>query len=93
MYIRKTKDIFTVQGLYYGQWEDETSEETRREAIERLKEYRLNMPEYAHRLIKTREKIELYRSNGKFFKSLDAAKEYANAIHTKTGVILGIEKV
>jgi hypothetical protein len=57
MYKRKTIDIYTVQGLYSGNWEDETSEPTRREAIERLKEYRLNMPEYAHRLIKTGEKI------------------------------------
>jgi hypothetical protein len=57
-YQRKTRDVFTVQGFYFGTWEDETSENTRREAIERLKEYRENMPEYAHRLIKTREKIE-----------------------------------
>jgi len=57
-YIRKTEDIYTVQGLYCGEWEHETSESTRREAIERLKEYRANMPEYPHRLIKTREKIE-----------------------------------
>lgn len=57
MYIRKTKDVFTVQGLYFGTWEEETSENTRREAIERLKEYRENMPEYAHRLIKSREAI------------------------------------
>lgn len=57
MYKRKTRDVYTVEGLYFGAWEHETSELTRREAIERLKEYRLNMPEYAHRLIKTREKI------------------------------------
>lgn len=58
MYIRKTRDVFTVQGLYAGNWEDETSEATRREGIERLREYRENMPNYAHRLVKTREKIE-----------------------------------
>lgn len=58
MYIRKTRDIFTVQGFYFGTWEDETSEDSRKEAILRLKEYRENMPEYAHRLIKTREYIE-----------------------------------
>ena len=56
-YIRKTQDVYTVQGFYCGAWEDETSESTRREGIERLKEYRANMPEYLHRLIKTREKI------------------------------------
>ena len=58
-YIRKTVDVYTVQGFYYGTWEDETSEENRRDAIDRLKEYRLNMPEYAHRLVKTRERVEV----------------------------------
>ena len=56
-YKRKTIDLFTVQGLYYGQWEDETTETSRREGIERLKEYRQNMPEYAHRMNKQRERI------------------------------------
>ena len=56
-YIRKTRDLFIVEGFYCGAWELETAEPTRREAIERLKEYRANMPEYLHRLIKTREKI------------------------------------
>jgi hypothetical protein len=56
-YIRKTKDYFTVQGFYFGAWEEETSEETRKEALKRLKEYRLNLPQYPHRLIKLRERI------------------------------------
>jgi len=55
-YIRKTKDVFTIQGFYYGTWEDEASEDNRKQAIQRLKEYRLNMPEYCHRLIKQRER-------------------------------------
>lgn len=42
--------VYTVQGLYSGQWEDETEEETYREGKARLREYRANMPEYAHRL-------------------------------------------
>ena len=56
-YQRKTIDLFIVQGLYCGQWEDETAETSRREGIDRLKEYRQNMPEYAHRLIKQREMV------------------------------------
>ena len=56
--VEQHKYLFTVQGFYYGQWEDETTEETRAEAINRLKEYRTNMPEYAHRLIKTKEQTE-----------------------------------
>ncbi len=47
-YIHNTE--FVVQGLYYGQWEDETAEETRKEAKLRLKEYRENIPQYAHRI-------------------------------------------
>jgi len=57
-YQRKTYDLFIVQGLYFGQWEDETAETTRAEARQRLAEYRENMPEYAHRLIKKRERVE-----------------------------------
>jgi len=56
--VEQLKYLFTVQGFYYGQWEDETTEETRAEAINRLKEYRINMPEYSHRLIKTKEQTE-----------------------------------
>ena len=55
-YKRKTVDLFIVQGFYFGTWEDETAETNRKEGIQRLKEYRDNMPEYAHRLIKRREK-------------------------------------
>jgi hypothetical protein len=57
MYIRKTRDIFIVEGFYSGNWEEETGETTRKEGIARLKEYRENMPEYAHRLVKKRETI------------------------------------
>lgn len=57
-YQRKTIDLFIVEGLYFGQWEEETAETTRAEGIARLKEYRENMPEYAHRLIKKRERVE-----------------------------------
>lgn len=43
--------IYIIQGLYFGQWEDETEEETRKEGLVRLKEYRANMPQYAHKMI------------------------------------------
>ena len=48
--------VYTIQGYYYNQWEDETSETNRQEAIQRLKEYRNNMPQYTHRLIKQLDK-------------------------------------
>lgn len=58
MYIRKTQDLYVIQGLYAGNWEDETAETTRKEAILRLNEYRENAPEYCYKLVKRREKID-----------------------------------
>ena len=55
-YKRKTADEYTVQGFYCNGWEDLTTEETRREAKERLKEYRENAPG-VYRLVKRRVKI------------------------------------
>lgn len=55
--INKYVYLWVVQGKYPGPygWEDETAEESCREARARLKEYRQNMPEYPHRLIRRRE--------------------------------------
>lgn len=47
--------LYIIQGRYGSRWEDETAEETRAEALERLREYRDNMPEYQHRLIRRKE--------------------------------------
>lgn len=58
MYIRKTKDVFEVQGNYGYGWEAVTTEETRTEAKKRLKEYGENETNVPHRIIKKREKIE-----------------------------------
>lgn len=58
-YVRKTRDLFTVQsytGSRYG-WEDETTETTRAEARKRLMEYRENAPSMDYRIRKTRERI------------------------------------
>lgn len=59
MYTRKTQDLYIVQGLYCGEWEDECAELTRKEAILRLNEYRENAPEYLYKLVKRREKLEM----------------------------------
>lgn len=56
-YTRKTVDVFDIEqytGRQYG-WEVVTSEENRREARERIKEYRANQPEYPVRIRKHRE--------------------------------------
>ena len=57
-YIRKTKDIFELQGNYgYGDgWECLTAEESRREIRERLREYRENEGG-RYRIVRKREPI------------------------------------
>ena len=42
--------MWVVQGNYGQGWEDVTAEDTRAEAIERLREYQENEPQYAHRV-------------------------------------------
>ena len=59
-YVRKTVDEFEIQqytGTQYG-WECVCAEETRKEAKERLKEYRTNQPELAVKMVKKRVKKE-----------------------------------
>ena len=58
--IAKTKLIHVVQGHYgYGHgWEDVTAEDTRKEAMARIREYRENERGVPFRLIRRREKIE-----------------------------------
>ena len=59
-YIRKTRDVWDIEqhtGHQYG-WEVVCSEDSWKEARERLKEYRENQPEYPVRARKHRERIE-----------------------------------
>ena len=60
MRARVTRDVWVIQSNYgYGHgWEDTTEEETRAEAVAQVKCYRENQPEYPHRIIKRRERIE-----------------------------------
>lgn len=57
-YVRKTVDTWEIQGFYHGSWELETTETSRKDAKERIKEYRQNMPSVSHRIVKKREKIQ-----------------------------------
>lgn len=43
---------FDIQGDYGQGWETETTEETLKDAKERLKEYNINCPQYPHRIKK-----------------------------------------
>lgn len=58
--VAKTKLVHIVQGNYgYGHgWEDVTAEDTRKEAMARIREYRENEHGIPFRLIRRREKIE-----------------------------------
>jgi len=54
MYTRVTHEEYTVQGYYGRGWEDVATEDARHEARARLREYRENEPQYAHRLVTRR---------------------------------------
>lgn len=59
IYVRKTRDYFAVEqytGKDYG-WEEVCAEDSRSEARARVKEYRINQPEYPVRWRLRREKI------------------------------------
>lgn len=59
-YKRKTRDVYELQSYYgpeYG-WETLFEEDTRKEALDQLRCYRENEPEYPHRIKKRRVKIE-----------------------------------
>ena len=56
-YQRKTKDEFVLLANYGQGWEEETTEATRKEIFERLKEYRENAGQYSYTYKKRRVKI------------------------------------
>lgn len=58
-YQRKTYDEWEIQGNYgtYG-WETVTTETTRAEAKAMLRCYNENEPQYPHRIVKHRVRIE-----------------------------------
>lgn len=54
---RTTKDVYVIQGNYGQGWEDVVTYDNRQEARDDLKSYKENEPEYSHRLITRREKL------------------------------------
>ena len=56
-YTRKTYDEWQIQGLYSGQWEEVCAEDNRKEAFQRLKEYRENETGTHFQIKKIRIKI------------------------------------
>ena len=57
-YERKTIDTWELQLNYGCGWEYTLTEYIRKEARERLKEYRENQPQYPERLVKKRVRKE-----------------------------------
>ena len=57
VYVRKTRDVWRLQGNYGHGWETECEESTAAEGRQRLREYRENGPG-SYRLRKGREKVE-----------------------------------
>ncbi len=57
-YTRKTKDEYQIHGNYGSGWEEVTADDTYKEARQTLKDYRINQPEYPHKLIIKRIPIE-----------------------------------
>jgi hypothetical protein len=53
---KSTAVEFEIQGKYGSAWECVTTEETKAEALKRLKEYNENEPMYAHRLVRKKLK-------------------------------------
>lgn len=56
-YKRKTRDIYMLYVNYGYSWEEELSETSLHEIMERLKEYRENVPQYPVKAVKKRERI------------------------------------
>jgi hypothetical protein len=54
---RKTRDEWQIHGLYTGGWEEVTAEDTRKEALARLKEYRENERGTSFKLVHKRVPI------------------------------------
>lgn len=54
---RVTVDEYQIHVNYGGSWEHEISEDTRKEALARLKEYRENCPQYPATIVKKRVRI------------------------------------
>ena len=56
-YIRTTQDVWELYVNYGQGWEYELGEYSRKEIRDRVKEYRQNLPRYATKVVKKREKI------------------------------------
>ncbi len=60
--MRKTIDVYAIEGWYYGKWGEETREYSLKDAKEQLKCYRDNLPNIPFRIRKSRERITDYDS-------------------------------
>ena len=56
-YVRKTEDVYSIRGNYGSGFEEVTTEETMKDALRCLKDYRDNVPQYPHKIAVKRIKI------------------------------------
>lgn len=56
-YTRKTRTLFAVEGFYGAKWEIVTYDETKRNAVQSILDYRRNVPNVAFRIRAVREAI------------------------------------
>jgi hypothetical protein len=56
-YLRKTRDVFVIQGNYGHGWEDENEEDNRKDGKRSLREYRENGPG-SYRMVHRLERIQ-----------------------------------
>ena len=57
-YIRKTEDVYSIMGNYGPGFEEVTTEETWKDALKCLRDYRENVPQYSFYIKKSRIRIE-----------------------------------
>lgn len=57
-YVRKTHDEWHTQGDYGCGWETVTIDDNKADAMQMLRDYNENEPQYPHRLIKRRVRNE-----------------------------------
>ena len=57
-YVRKTEDQWHTQGNYGCGWETVTIDDNKQDAMQMLRDYNENEPQYPHRVIKKRVRKE-----------------------------------
>lgn len=90
---RKTRDVFEVQGNYGYGWETVTAANTRKEALQYLKEYRENERGVSFRLKLVREKIGAVKIIQKGESKNARVTKVLQQTRTKKGTFKGYKRI